>query len=298
MRRQATILLTVTGLILGMAIVPSSRAWADAGAATLKPVTLSATPAGAQVILRVGGAYSYKTVQASANTLFVDLAGAKVDVVCPGPLRVGQTGHPASGQTLGVESPPPATASTGYTGSRGRSIVASFVTSSAAGTATVTFTQYGTQPIPTTFLLPCYGSGVVVFAPQPTSHSARSARVAVTYSPTCSNPCPVDVQRRDATTTPTAKATDGTITGQLGFEGGPAPGGFHATAGLVQVAGSKTVELVKVPTSGNFTVHVQPGRYSLTGCGGAKDDQCGSPQNVTVTAGAVKHVQVVWAFVP
>jgi len=226
------------------------------------------------------------------------LANAKVDVICPGPLRTAETGHPASGQTLGVTSAPPTIASTGFTGSRGRSIMASFVTPTAAGTATVTFTQYGTQPIPTTFLLPCYGSGSVVFAPHPTSHSARSAQVSVTFSSTCTNPCPVTSERGAAALTRTNTVTDGTITGQLGFEGGPAPGGFHPTAGLVKVAGSKTIELVKVPESGNFTVHVKPGGYALTGCGGTQDNQCGPRQDVTVKAGATTHVQVVWALAP
>jgi type IV pilus assembly protein PilQ len=78
MRRKAIILLTVTWLMLG--IVPASRslAWGSSEAATLKSVTLSASPTGTELVLRVDGIYTYKTVQASPDTLFIDLAGAKV----------------------------------------------------------------------------------------------------------------------------------------------------------------------------------------------------------------------------
>src|SRR5580704_3289577 len=70
---------------------------------------------------------------------------ASVDVLCPGPLRVGQTGHPAGGQTIAVSSPAPPIAGTGDTGSRGRSIIAQFITpSTAVGVPAVTFSDYGT----------------------------------------------------------------------------------------------------------------------------------------------------------
>jgi len=81
MRRQAITLLTVTWLMLGIAPTPKSRAWAAAAAATLKSVTLSASPTGTELVLRVDGIYSYKTVQASPDTLFIDLAGAKAEGV-------------------------------------------------------------------------------------------------------------------------------------------------------------------------------------------------------------------------
>lgn len=116
---------------------------------------------------------------------------ASVDVVCPGPLRLGQMGHPAGGQTVGVSSPAPPIAWTGDTGSRGRSITAQFVTPSAVAAPAVTFSQYGTKPIPTTGMLPCNGSGAVVFSPLPRSHTAHSAKVSVSYVSTCTNPCPV-----------------------------------------------------------------------------------------------------------
>ena len=81
MRRQATILLTVIWLMLGITMTPAGRVWAAAETATLKSVTLSASPTGTELVLRVDGVYSYKTAQASPDTLFIDLAGAKADGV-------------------------------------------------------------------------------------------------------------------------------------------------------------------------------------------------------------------------
>ncbi len=79
MRRQAIVLLTMTWLMLGITPAPGGRAWAASEAATLKSVTLSARPTGTELVLRVDGIYSYKTVQASPDTLFIDLAGAKAE---------------------------------------------------------------------------------------------------------------------------------------------------------------------------------------------------------------------------
>jgi len=81
MRRQAIILLTVTWLILGIVPTPRGRAWAASEAATLKSVTLSASPTGTELVLHIDGTYSYRTVQASPDTLFIDLAGAKAEGV-------------------------------------------------------------------------------------------------------------------------------------------------------------------------------------------------------------------------
>lgn len=90
----------------------------------------------------------------------------------------------------------------------------------------------------------------------------------------------------------------GIIDGRLGFEGGPYPGGFHPTAGLVKFTGPQKVGPVKVPTSGRFTVDVTPGAYTLTGCGGTKNKQCGPPKLVTVKADTTRHVRVVWLLAP
>lgn len=97
-------------------------------------------------------------------------------------------GNPVSGQTIGVRSPSPSTTPTGSTGARGTTIVVQFVPSSAAVTA-VTFTRYGSKPLPTTLLLPCIGSGTIVFSPRPTGAGARSETMAVTYVTPCAGVC-------------------------------------------------------------------------------------------------------------
>jgi type IV pilus assembly protein PilQ len=79
MKRQAIILLTATWLMLGLVPTPRSRAWAASEAATLKSVKLSASPTGTELVLCVDGIYSFKTVQASPDTLFIDLTGAKAE---------------------------------------------------------------------------------------------------------------------------------------------------------------------------------------------------------------------------
>ncbi len=76
MRRKAFVLLTVVGLMLGAMVTSGSRARAASEAATLKSITLSASPKGTELVLRVDGDYSYKAVQAGPDALFVDLAGA------------------------------------------------------------------------------------------------------------------------------------------------------------------------------------------------------------------------------
>lgn len=98
---------------------------------------------------------------------------ATVAVVCDTPLQAGETGYPLAGQSIGVEPSPGAH---GYTGSVGTSIVAGFAN------ATVTFGEYATQSIPSSLALPCEGRGPVVFSPEPTSATARSVKVGVTYA--------------------------------------------------------------------------------------------------------------------
>jgi len=123
------------------------------------------------------------------NQHFIGLVNKKstraiIKMACPLPLSTASMGHPLGGQTVAVEPPSTVAGSSGYTGTRGRSIVASFVAvvPLTTATSTVTFTRYGSLPIPTTLLLPCSGSGTVVFAPVPTSKTAENATVSVTYA--------------------------------------------------------------------------------------------------------------------
>jgi len=109
-------------------------------------------------------------------------SGATIYVVCPGPATPGQVGHPVSGQPVQVVQGI-ATTSGGYTGSLGRSVVADFSPPISSTTPErLTFSSYyAPQNLPTTFLLPCSGTVKIPFVPLPTSPTAVTDYVAVTY---------------------------------------------------------------------------------------------------------------------
>jgi len=109
-------------------------------------------------------------------------SGATIKVGCFGPVFPGQTGHPLDNQTVSavpITSPTPL--HPGYTGSLGTSIGVTVSPASSTAAAVVLHTWVVTAKIPTTLLLPCYGTGTVVFQPLPTSSTARAATVSVTY---------------------------------------------------------------------------------------------------------------------
>jgi hypothetical protein len=118
---------------------------------------------------------------------------AIIVMVCATP-DPSETGHPLSGQTIAVKPRTTAPSTSGDTGTRGRSITATIVWAAAVSTANppLTFTQYGSQTIPTSLVLPCSGSGSVVFSPEPTSKTASSARVAVSFGNITADPPPSD----------------------------------------------------------------------------------------------------------
>lgn len=107
-------------------------------------------------------------------------ADATVYTVCPGP-STGQTGHPASGQNLSVaRATAGTTADVGYTGSAGNSIAAQPVTSVANNP--VVFTAYSqASALPTAWVVPCDGYGLIAFTPLPGSSSVRTDTVRVRY---------------------------------------------------------------------------------------------------------------------
>ena len=105
---------------------------------------------------------------------------------CFGPVTPGETGHPLAGQTIEVE---PASAAgsaldVGYTGSAAHSIVATLGPSAASNSILADFTSYYViDYLPTTITVPCSGTGVVTFTPLPTSPTASSAKLGVTFEP-------------------------------------------------------------------------------------------------------------------
>lgn len=110
-------------------------------------------------------------------------ADAAIKVVCPGPITPGETGHPVSGQYLEVVTAPSSTTGSGYTGTAANSIAAFIVTPSgtSAGPVVVFNSFYVQEPIPTGIEVPCGGTGTVTFVPEPTSTTARSAVVKVSF---------------------------------------------------------------------------------------------------------------------
>jgi hypothetical protein len=105
---------------------------------------------------------------------------AVIYVVCPGP--EGLTGHPEANQPVEVETAlSTSPGDIGYTGSAGDKITAALATS----TVTIViadFTSYFVkQYIPTNIEVPCSGSGTVAFIPSPTSGTAKTAILDVTF---------------------------------------------------------------------------------------------------------------------
>ena len=121
------------------------------------------------------------------NQLFEGLVNGRtiqssIRIACLGPVRPGQLGRPLPGQTVMVrQAPPTGPTSVGFTGSAARSIVA-FLSPSASNDPSIVMTEYGVAAaIPTHISLPCTGTGRVFFFAQPTSPTARSTSVAVTF---------------------------------------------------------------------------------------------------------------------
>jgi len=112
---------------------------------------------------------------------------APIRMACFGPVRPGETGHPMAGQTVEVFRPEAIVGHFGYTGARGNRIVAFFgpppPAPVGATSSTVTFTKYGVKkPIPTSLVLPCFGTGAVTFVPMPQGPlDTRDATVQVSY---------------------------------------------------------------------------------------------------------------------
>ncbi len=109
--------------------------------------------------------------------------GAVIKVACFGPVTPTSTGHPVSGQTVDAQylAGPTWTEGLGYTGASADHLAVDFGGGPAIGTP-ITLPAYDTKvTIPGWLDLPCFGTGKVAFVPVPTSSTARSATVTVTY---------------------------------------------------------------------------------------------------------------------
>ena len=109
-------------------------------------------------------------------------SGATIGVLCPG---AANSGHPLPDQTVAVQLVlPPVTSTVGYTGLDATSIIASlsWPTPVAPPLAVkiAEFTSYGTAAIPVNITVPCSGTGVMTFAPNP-DDGGRASTVDVTF---------------------------------------------------------------------------------------------------------------------
>jgi hypothetical protein len=107
---------------------------------------------------------------------------ATIKMACFGPVFPGETGHPMDGQTVkAVPISTPTPLRPGSTGSAATEIGVGCGLSSSALPPIVLHMWVAPAKIPTTLTLPCYGTGTVTFVPLPSSPTARSATVQVTF---------------------------------------------------------------------------------------------------------------------
>jgi len=110
-----------------------------------------------------------------------------IKVICPGPIRPGETGHPLAGQFVEAQevaaTPLPGNPP-GFTGSLGTSIDVLFSTATSASVnPPIVLTSYfAPVAIPTTLNLPCGGAGIASFVPIPTSPTARGYALNVLFA--------------------------------------------------------------------------------------------------------------------
>jgi hypothetical protein len=128
----------------------------------------------------LGGGGRVGPNQVFAGLVNGKFADARVLVVCPGP--AGGTGRALAHQTLEVTRAVPTPVGAGFTGAKATSIVAQ-VGPATATAGTVRFTRYLVKmQFPTNVPVPCGGTGIVTFTPEPGSPTARLATVTVDYA--------------------------------------------------------------------------------------------------------------------
>jgi hypothetical protein len=153
------------GTVAALALLGGSVGLSSAGAAAVSP-------------LPVGPGQTF-VGQVNGVTI-----GAVITVGCFGPVTPTSTGHPVTGQTVSVKLVSGNTAdkaTVGYTGTAATRDLVGFGNAVSTAPATV-LKAYGLSvEIPATLNLPCYGTGTVSFIPAPTSPTAQTATVDVSY---------------------------------------------------------------------------------------------------------------------
>lgn len=152
--------------------------WLIAPAAALV-TAVAAAPAGADPIIDPAPIGPNQFFYGLVN----DHAGqATILMGCAGPSQPGQTGHPLAGQTVKVlPAPAPTTSDLGFTGSAAHAIAVRFPSPTVTDTPVILRDYAVSAPIPTSLTLPCSGSGKVAFVPEPTSPTAHTTTVTVTF---------------------------------------------------------------------------------------------------------------------
>jgi hypothetical protein len=156
-----------------MSVIFSRRAAvlaAFAAAALAVPVTASADSLGPAVgpnqFFTGDVIHAISTGSANPDVIYVDCAGA------------ASTGHPELGQSVEVKLAASITQTYGFTGADASSIEADLIWTQANPPIVVdepiaNFTAYATpEPIPTSAVAPCSGTGELSFVPQPGSSNA------------------------------------------------------------------------------------------------------------------------------
>lgn len=110
-----------------------------------------------------------------------------IQMACFGPVTPGETGHPMGHQTLAVflrHHPRPRFGDTGANGTQiGAFFGAPPPAAARAASGPVWFTHYRTKALPTSEVLPCSGSGHVIFVPLPMSPGTeQTVDVPVDYA--------------------------------------------------------------------------------------------------------------------
>jgi hypothetical protein len=92
------------------------------------------------------------------------------------------TGHPLGDQPVEVKPVAASSAAeVGFTGSKGDKITAALSPTTTASIIASFTSYYVKKDIPTSISVPCSGTGTMLFVPSPTSKTARTARLTVTF---------------------------------------------------------------------------------------------------------------------